>query len=438
MLFRLVVLFLSIGLTVEVVLRVPMKRKESLNDKLIRQKRFHELRVLNRVRLTRLINPLISQFDVSRQPFYDYADQEFNTILSIGTPPQLFEVIPDTSESNTWVVDKTCNGSASYYDCPSICSSSKEWCSRFCEDYCCQSNSSVSSQTADYGNPCQGKTQFDSTASTTYQSTGTDFHIPVGLGNVSGIFGKDTFTFGDTQYGSVIEIPETTFGQANRLSVSFTGTLFNGVLGLGFPKMAFDGEVPVFQNGIDHGVFDEPIFTIWLDTKGRKAMDQPAGSLTLGGKDTDHCNANITFVPLISKTVWWFNVVGIAVNDKKTGGDVFVALSSIGTTLNLVPTVVMTDLVYQTDAIYSYEYGFYEVDCSIQFTWSIFLEQQIELKIDQSTALWNIGNDQCLLAFAALPDEGHGIDVIVGVPFFEQFCQIFDYGNGQIGFSKSN
>jgi hypothetical protein len=81
--------------------------------------------------------------------------------------------------------------------------------------------------------PCAGKKKYDSSASSTYSSSGDIFHVTVGLGNVSGLFAQDTFTLGD-QTGKPVAATGTTFGQIDRLSTSFAGTAFDGVLGLAF------------------------------------------------------------------------------------------------------------------------------------------------------------------------------------------------------------
>lgn len=39
--------------------------------------------------------------------------------VSVGSPPQVFEVLPEMSTANFWVVDKKCNGSSD--DCPLFC-----------------------------------------------------------------------------------------------------------------------------------------------------------------------------------------------------------------------------------------------------------------------------------------------------------------------------
>ncbi|KAI6181852.1 putative aspartic protease [Aphelenchoides besseyi] len=434
MLVQLLVSTLILELTYAAIVQTPINRRESLDVKLIREKRYHELRVLNRVRIAKLSNPFVSRFDVARQPLYDYGDQLFDVRVSVGTPGQVIEVIPDTGEGNTWLIDRTCNGSASYIDCPSYCLTNKEWCALFCDSFCCSKNSTLESQVIDFQDPCAGKTLFDSSASSTYQSTDKVFRIPVGLGNVSGVLGQDTFTFGDPS-SSTIQFRDTTFGQADRLSVYFAGAMFNGVLGLGYPKSEFEDAVPVIQHAVDLGVLDESVFTIWLQKEGAQSADKTAGALTFGGHDIGHCNSNITYSPLISKVVWWFDVVGVSANDKKITGN-FVALASLPTPFILISSDMMADLVAVTNADYDYDYGFYQVDCSVTFSWTVFLNTNSKLELDQSNLLFTYPTGNCYLNFASYDGNVMAIDVVLGIPFLEGFCQTYDYGNGQIGFSK--
>ncbi|KAI6223432.1 putative aspartyle protease [Aphelenchoides besseyi] len=433
MLVQLLVSTLILEVAFSSIVQTTINRKDSLDAKLVREKRYHELRVLNRVRIAKLSNPFVSRFDVARQPLYDYGDQLFDVRISVGTPGQVIEVIPDTGEGNTWVIDSTCNATASYFDCPSYCLTNKEWCALFCEDYCCGTNSTLQSQ--DVQDPCARKTLFDSSASSTYQSTGKDFRIPVGLGNVSGLLGEDTLTLGDPKSGSTIQLRDTTFGQADRLSVYFAGAMFNGVLGLGYPKSEFEDAVPVIQHAVDQGVLDEPVFTIWLQKEGAQSADKTAGALTFGGHDSAHCSSNITYSPLVSEVVWWFNIVGVSANDRKINGN-FVALASLPTPFILISSEMMADLVAVTNADYDYDYGFYQVDCSVTFTWTVFLTANNKLELDQSNLLFTYPTGNCYLNFASYEGNVMAIDVVLGIPFLEGFCQTYDYGNGQIGFSK--
>lgn len=46
-------------------------------------------------------------------------------------------------------------------------------------------------------------------------------------------------------------------------------------------------------------------------------------------------------------------------------------MSSVGSIFNLVPAEVLYDLVNATDAQYSFDFGYYAVNCSVKFTWKL-------------------------------------------------------------------
>lgn len=93
----------------------------------------------------------------------------------------------------------------------------------------------------------------------------------------------------------------------------------------------------------------------------------------------------------------------------------------------------MDDLVTETNATYSFEYGLYRVDCGIKFKWSAAINGQV-LNIDESTGIWKIVDGSCFLAFEYTPT---GFDFVFGNPLLKQYCSIYDIKNGQIGFAKA-
>lgn len=96
---------------------------------------------------------------------------------------------------------------------------------------------------------------------------------------MTGVLGSDTIILGDS---SQVKIPDTTFGQATRLAVEFAQLPLDGMLGLAFKKAAVDDVQPVFQHGLDLGLFTEPVFTLWLGEYGIDSRDKPAGGLSFG------------------------------------------------------------------------------------------------------------------------------------------------------------
>jgi hypothetical protein len=85
----------------------------------------------------------------------DYMNTEYYGEISLGTPPQKFQVIFDTGSSNLWVPSKDC------------------------------------------GRSCTRKHVYDAGKSLTYASNGKKFDIQYGSGPVSGHLSNDTFAVGE-------------------------------------------------------------------------------------------------------------------------------------------------------------------------------------------------------------------------------------------------
>jgi hypothetical protein len=89
----------------------------------------------------------------------DYANAQYYGSVSIGSPPQTFQVIFDTGSSNLWVPKVGCS-------------------------HC--------------GNPFFGKkTKYNHESSDSYSVDGGDFEIMYGSGSVSGFFSQDSVTLAD-------------------------------------------------------------------------------------------------------------------------------------------------------------------------------------------------------------------------------------------------
>ncbi|KAI6241106.1 putative aspartyle protease [Aphelenchoides fujianensis] len=432
---RLLLVATILQLVFSAVFRSLMTKRDNLQAKLLREKRLHEFRVANRVFLAKFAKGGVQRAAVAKTPFYDYGNMEYNLQVGVGSPPQLFEVIPDMGTGQAWIVDSSCDPNNSYYDCPIFCRESPVMCTQLCEDFCCPSNITTPAPSAarrlfDHGDPCANKRQFDQTASATYEATGAPFNGSNALDDVSGVLGRDSFAFGD------LTIPGVTFGQADRLSVAFTNAPWAGVVGLGFGRSGFNGQPSVIQQAIDAGLLDSPLFTIWLESKSGLPLDQPAGALTLGAIDVDHCSAEVNNVPLTSNSIYLINVDAFGTNGAKISGT-YKTLVTIGAAQNIVPLAAMRDVTTATNAEYDWDYGFYEVDCSIQFTWSVWVNDDDELKVDQSTLLVNTPDGRCFLNFVYFEGGLGEVDLVLGTPFLRQYCSVYDPTNKAVGFAKT-
>jgi hypothetical protein len=93
---------------------------------------------------------------------------------------------------------------------------------------------------------CDKKQFFDQSKSKTYQKDGRSWAVDYQNGPVSGFLGIDTVSLGD-KGTTQLDIKNTTFGQADKLSSLFTGQPMDGILGLAFRSIAADNVQPVFQ-----------------------------------------------------------------------------------------------------------------------------------------------------------------------------------------------
>lgn len=62
-----------------------------------------------------------------------------------------------------------------------------------------------------------------------------------------------------------IQIPGQVFAEAlSEPSLVFVAAKFDGILGLSYPVLSIDGVKPPFNNMLDQGLLEEPMFSFWL------------------------------------------------------------------------------------------------------------------------------------------------------------------------------
>lgn len=199
--------------------------------------------------------------DPSNIVISDFQNAQYFGPITVGG--QNFQVIFDTGSSNLWVPSKKCTN-------------------------------------------CGSHPLYDSSASPSYIANGTIFKIQYGSGPVSGFLSYDTVGFGGVPVQK-FEFAEIT--DASGLGLAYSFGKFDGILGLGWPKISVDGILPVFPTAVSQGLIANPVFAFYLGN-----ADGVNGELTLGGFDSNHFTGDLVYVPLSAETYWQTNLDSMTIN----------------------------------------------------------------------------------------------------------------------------
>jgi len=160
---------------------------------------------------------------------------------------------------------------------------------------------------------CYLHNKYTAESSKTYAEDGREFSIQYGSGALTGYLSKDVLTIGDDG----LEIKDQIFAEAlEEPSLAFIAASFDGIMGLGFPEIAVGKVQPPFQNALDQGVFEEPVFSFWLN---RDVEGEQGGELVIGGVDPDHFTGEHTWVPVTRRGFWQFKMDSLHVGGKGSG-----------------------------------------------------------------------------------------------------------------------
>ncbi|KAG2144700.1 aspartic peptidase domain-containing protein [Suillus bovinus] len=332
-------------------------------------------------------------------------DSSYSGVVSIGTPPQNFNLVLDTGSSDLWVATTACTSCGS--DLP----------------------------------------EFNPSKSSTYKATSSHLEIDYGSGSAQGTVAQDSVTFGSFEMSQeLLAVTSVTPG--------LTGDGLSGIMGLGFAPISALQTTPFWEALYNANNLSEPLFSFYLEryvNQANQISAAPGGVLTLGGTNSSLYNGSIEYLGLTGPPSYWLlTVSSVTVQGKTIAIDPLSGLAAIdtGTTLIGAPTPIAASIWAQVPGATELSgdwQGLYAFPCDTNVTvyisfggtnWAISpLDMNIGTLNETVTGNASITSQMCA---GGIFDIGVGSvpSWIVGDTFLKNVYSVFRASPPAVGFAQ--
>jgi hypothetical protein len=322
----------------------------------------------------------------------NYQNTQYIATVTIGTPPQSFNLLMDTGSGILWVPGS-------------------ELSSDFEDTFSCHSSSTCNSL------PASMQT------------------LQYGVGEIVGYYTTDQVTIGG------LTISNMSFLTAINED-SLSDSTYDGLCGLGFSG---NSSFPLVIDQMNElGLINSSVFSVYLGNYPTASGTQ-TGEIIFGGYDQQYMiNPNFSYVSAVGIPYYWsVNITGISYGQTSLSlPSNYQAVIDTGTSFLLLPSVVLTNLINSIEAAdYSCtsdsELSIQVCDCSDSNQYSdLFFEfGNVTLNIS-SSAYTQYQDGQCLILIQDNSDISDSM-IVLGDVFIREYYTIFDAENSRIGFSQA-
>ncbi|KAK3830525.1 MAG: aspartic peptidase domain-containing protein [Linnemannia elongata] len=331
-----------------------------------------------------------------------YGDVLYSVPITLGTPPQKFNLAIDTGSFVTWVVSNSCIAGA----CANITN------------------------------------HFNPALSTSAQLSTVPFAAQYVSGDkVSGVYMTEQYGIGNLNFKGVA-------GLVNVNQASLPPTV-DGIMGL---WSTAPGDAPILKILSTSKALAKNQIGVWLQandptTRGSPRRNAAGGEITFGGANPARYKEPITYVNCVGDTPWMVAVGGMSVNGRAIATGGARATIDTGTSLMVVPETVADSIHAAIPGSFkTAEYGWFvpcEGNTPITITLGNFVTTipYTSFAIQDNYATLNTGRIICLSS--AMYPMGATVpikDWLLGAVFLKNSYSIYDFDpsdpGGRIGFAQ--
>ncbi|XP_040111860.1 pregnancy-associated glycoprotein 4-like [Oryx dammah] len=373
---------LGLAAFTECIVKIPLRRVKTMRKTLSGKNMLNNVWKEHPYRLSQIS---FRGSNLTIHPLRNIRDIFYVGNITIGTPPQEFQVIFDTGSSDLWVPSIDCNSSA-----------------------------------------CSTHVKFRYRQSSTFVPTNKTFRIIYGSGRMKGVVAHDTVRIGD------LVSTDQPFG----LSVEeyrFQDRRFDGVLGLNYPNKSFSRVIPVFDKLKNERAISEPVFAFYL------SKDEQEGSVVMfGGVDHHYYKGELNWVPLVQAGDWTLHVDRITMKREVIAcSDGCVAMVDTGSSHIQGPGRLVDNI---QKLIGAKRWGFkHYVSCFAVNTLPsiIFTINGINYPVPGRAYILKDSTGRCYTAFKEKRVKTSTESWILGDVFLRLYFSVFDRGNDRIGLAPA-
>ncbi|KAI8888985.1 acid protease, partial [Backusella circina FSU 941] len=311
--------------------------------------------------------------------------------ISVGTPPQKFNVSFDTGSADIWVTSIDCK----------TCGKSKP---------------------------------FDQYKSHTFTQGSSTWSVKYADGSgVSGTVAQDTVSL-----GSDIKIRKEFIGLATEQRDGFQNDpSISGLFGLGFSLLSqFKGapKKSLVERLYDEELIERPVVGFWLSHD----KHQGTGEVLFGAVNKSHYRGKLKYIPILTRSFWAIPVNQVKVNYQPILRNQRIsAVIDTGSTLILAPKEI-SQYVHSTidGAIYDEATG-WRLPCEMtQDTFVALTLGKYDFTLSVKDLLREPSRANSSLCFSGIVESRAPV-FILGISFLKKFYVAFDYGKAAVGLAPS-